>query len=130
MTDLKTILKEARNSRSFTLAQVAKDTGIPLTTINSWERGASYPRGTNRDIIAKYYDLPKESLDYAVFNQPGDARQFDIARLNQNLAMTDYETKPLMLHKLDWDDAGLIMQRDGDRDINQLVARLIRAAVK
>lgn len=126
--EIRSILKNARKTRELTLKDVAKATGIPLTTINSWERGSSYPRGKNRDIIATYYKLPKESLDYAAMNPDTGSRQFNVGQITQDLAMAEYETQPIMLHKSYWEMAREIQKREGDADFNEMFARLIKAA--
>lgn len=126
--EIKQTLRNARKSRGLTLAQVAKDTGIALTTVNAWERGASYPRGKHRDTIAEYYKLPPESLDYALYNQDSGARELNVAHAAQAAAMTDYETKPIMLHRSYWELAGKVMKKGGDVDFNEMFTRLIKAA--
>lgn len=123
------LLKNARKARELTLAQVAKDTGIALSTINSWERNASAPRGRNREIIAKYYKLPPESLDYTLVNQDG-SRSLDMGQVTQSMAMSDYETKPIMLHKKLWEMTKNVMAEGEDVDLNEMFTRLIKAAAK
>lgn len=125
MNNVATVLKNARKQRDLSLAEVAKKTGIPATTINGWERGAYYPRGKHRDIIAKFYQLPKEALDYTAFNPDTDSRAFNIGQITQDIAMSEYETRAIMLHKKHWEMAKSIQERDNDVDLNQMFARVI-----
>jgi transcriptional regulator with XRE-family HTH domain len=125
MTEIKTLLKNARKSRGLTLAQVEKDTGIPASTINTWERGASYPRGKNRDIIAEYYQLPKAAFDYAIVDPNTDSRAFDIKQITQDMAMSEYATKPVMLHKKHWEMGEAAMKKHGDVSWNHFFERLV-----
>jgi len=129
MPEINIILKHARKSRELTLAQVSKDTGIPLTTLNSWERGANFPRGKNREIIAEYYKMPKESLDYSLVNSSG-GREFDIGQISQAMAQSEYETRPVMLHKSYWKMAEDVRKSAGDVDFNEMFARLLKAESK
>lgn len=130
MIEIKTLLRNARKQRELTLSQVAKDTKIPLTTISSWERGASAPRGKNRDKIAAYYELDVKLLDYAAMNPDTGSREVDIGQASQDMAMSDYETKPIMLHKTYWEMAKKIMDREGDVDFRELFTRLVKASAK
>lgn len=130
MTPIKNLLKNARKSKDLTLQTVSTDTGIPLTTINSWERGASYPRGKNRDIIAKYYGLPKDSLDYSNIDPDTGSRALNIGQITHDLGMTDYETKPILMHKKHWELASALVEKHSDADLSQMIARLVIAASK
>lgn len=123
------LLKNARKSRELTLSQVSKDTGIPLTTLNSWERNASHPRGKYRDILTKYYKFPPNALDYALIN-PDGSRSLDMGQVTQNMAMSDYDTKPIMLHKAHWELAEKVKKQAGDVSFDEMFTRLLKAAAK
>lgn len=124
------ILKHARKALEKTLGEVSKDLKIPISSINSWERNASYPRGARRDKVEAYYKLPKGTLDYANINEATGAKEFNVQQATQDAAMSDYETKAIMLHKGNWERAEKLRNDAGDLDFNELFARLIKAESK
>jgi transcriptional regulator with XRE-family HTH domain len=47
-----------RRSNNIPLKQVAKDLGLSVATINSWELGKRFPTGYNFEMLANYTGLP------------------------------------------------------------------------
>lgn len=110
------ILEKARNQRGLILKKVAKDTGISMTTIHTWERGASLPSPKNRKIIAKYFNLPETVLMKA----DGDG--------NSPSLLVNYETRPIMLHKDRWVSAEALLKEFDVLDMSALFDRLVSEA--
>ncbi len=47
-----------RRKNNIPLKQVAKDLGLSVATINSWELGKRFPTGHNFEMLANYTGLP------------------------------------------------------------------------
>ena len=47
-----------RRKANLPLKQVAKDLGLSVATINSWELGKRFPTGYNFEMLANYTGLP------------------------------------------------------------------------
>lgn len=50
------------NEHKTTIYRVAQDTGIPQTTLYEWKSGRSTPKVDKLLKIAKYFNVPLESL--------------------------------------------------------------------
>lgn len=128
--ELRELLKNARKAKEKTLEQVAKDLKVPLTTLSGWERGAGVPRGVRRDKVEAYYNFQKGTIELAVANEATGAREINVSQLTHDSAMSDYQTKPVMLHKRIWEMALEVQKQGDDVGLNEMFARLIKAASK
>lgn len=61
-------IRKARKERGYTLEALAKETGLPLTTIGNWEREEFTPTVTLLCCVA---DVFKISLDELIGRTPG-----------------------------------------------------------
>ena len=50
--------KTWRIKHDLPLKQVAKDLGLSVATINSWELGKRFPAGSNFEMLSNYTGLP------------------------------------------------------------------------
>jgi repressor LexA len=55
-------LRKQREDRNLTLEEISDKTGIPASTISSWERGAALPKGKNLNKICGFYGLDPRTL--------------------------------------------------------------------
>ena len=67
-------LKKARQNTGFTQREVAKETGIPNSTIANYETGRTQPDIENLGILADFYNI---SLDWLVGTK-GENQKKDI----------------------------------------------------
>ncbi len=59
---MKTI-KELREEREWTPAQLADKLGVSLATVYNWEGGKTEPRATQFREIAQVFGVPMEEID-------------------------------------------------------------------
>lgn len=57
-------LRELRESKNMTLAQVSEQLNIPATTIAAYERGIRKPKIKNLVKLADFYDVSLSMLDF------------------------------------------------------------------
>lgn len=48
--------------KEVSVADVSKATGIPKSTLSSWKSGVSTPKADKIYAIAKYFDVPHQSI--------------------------------------------------------------------
>lgn len=115
MEEPKEILRNSRIGRGLTLKKVSDDTEIPLSTINSWERGVGTPKGKNKEVISKYYSLPPGWLE----------RPKEPVRTTIMAVESEYSSRPIMLHKKHWELAEELRPTFDAEDMSMLVMRLL-----
>jgi transcriptional regulator with XRE-family HTH domain len=117
MNHPKDILKNARKSRELTIREIAKKLGCPVTTFNSWERGAAFPNAKNRRKIEEVLNIPADSLvDPELSGQSNPS------------ILSDYETRPLMMHRKHWELAESLLKPFAAPDLSHLFSALITEA--
>ena len=57
-TSFATAFSTWRRKNNIPLKKVAKDLGLAVSTINSWELGERFPTGRNFEILANYTGVP------------------------------------------------------------------------
>lgn len=117
MNHPKDIIKNARKSRELTLRDLGKKMDVPLTTINSWERGAAFPNAENRKKLEKILGIPADLLTDPVLS----------GRVNADV-MADYDTRPIMMHKKHWELAEALLKSHAAPDLSNLFSALITQA--
>ena len=117
MNEISFVVKKARVEKGVTLKQMSKDLKIPLTTINSWERGNGRPKANNRMKVASYLGIDPELLA-----RPNPILEAEATRLEA------YETRPIMLHKNVW--AGFESMKMEHEDMLMLLTRIYTELVR
>lgn len=56
-------IRKLRLDMGLTLEKISKETGIPASTISTWERGGALPKGKNLRIISDFFGFPPDSLN-------------------------------------------------------------------
>ena len=47
-----------RRKKKIPLKQIAKDLGVSISTVSSWESGGRFPTGYNFEMLVEYTSLP------------------------------------------------------------------------
>lgn len=61
---LKISLKSARVNAGYTQKEVATILGVSNKTVNSWEKGISYPKADKVDAICKLYGVSYDNINF------------------------------------------------------------------
>ena len=70
MSNLTNNLNELIHSKSITMAQLSRETGIPPQTLNNWMAGQE-PRGLNKlKRVADYFEISLDQLCFGISNKP------------------------------------------------------------
>lgn len=121
MEKISDLLTNARKKLGLTLLDVSRKTKIGLTTINAWERGASYPRAKNRRAIADFYSIPEEKLTAPT----GEGDRVEAA---QREFLSQFQSRVVMLRKTAWADAESLVKKYDAHDLNDLFDKLVSEA--
>lgn len=58
----KLTLKQARVLANLTQEESAKKLGVSPNTLSNWERGKTFPRMNQIEMISKIYDVPQKNI--------------------------------------------------------------------
>lgn len=59
---MKETLREQRKTRGLTQVELAKETGIPQSTISAWEKGVNIPNIADCIKLADFYGISLDEL--------------------------------------------------------------------
>ena len=83
-------LRELRESKNMTLAQVSEQLNIPATTIAAYERGIRKPKIKNLVKLADFYDVSLSMLDFFDYSDDSNLKpnnRLRELRLSKNLTL-------------------------------------------
>ena len=116
------IIKKARKQRGFTLEKVSRETGIPISTLSSWERGANDPKEEHREILGDFFAIEPDAL-----MKP----KLEVTKAEQKAAaVIGREARTVILHSDHWALAEELRPQYGGGDLDHLIAMLIIDAKK
>lgn len=89
----------ARNGKD--RKEIAKDLGIPYSTLTDWMNGKKYPRINNIEKLAEYFKISKSELieDFEEKKKDNDTLSTIIVKLRMNKELLDVVEKLLSLDK-------------------------------
>lgn len=113
------LLISLREEKGLTLKELSKKSGVALTTIHSWETGKSLPKSKNRQKIAAFY-----KIDPVLLRDP----VAEAKRPGRCMYLTEYETRPIMLHAQRWAQIDEMIKGWDVLDASSLIEQLVKDA--
>lgn len=60
-------IRELRLAKGWTQDKLARETGVQLATVSSWETGRKQPSGLNLQALARALGVSADDIDLSVF---------------------------------------------------------------